>query len=236
MAIPSERQKHIERFYALLDRLEIKVGGKRFLKTSNTKMKWPSQGVYFFFEPLEYRTNSLDHLRIVRVGTHAVSSGSKSTLWQRLRQHGLGNHRASVFRRHIGVALLQKQGIVNASWGNKALSSKERRPLTQDLEAQVSQHLSEMPFLWVEVNDKAGPDSHRSVIEMNSVVLLGGENGQLPADLPSQSWLGQYHPDTRIQKSGLWNLNYVGTPLKLLTYDPGFLDLLEHYINHMAVS
>ena len=74
----------------------------------------PRRGVYFFFEPGELREDGRTP-RVVRVGTHAVSAGSRTTLWTRLRDHrghvigrhvGGGNHRASIFRRHVGSALL----------------------------------------------------------------------------------------------------------------------------------
>lgn len=50
------------------------MGGERFLSTANGNMDWPRQGVYFFFEPGEYRVSPKE-LRVVRVSTHAVSSG-----------------------------------------------------------------------------------------------------------------------------------------------------------------
>jgi hypothetical protein len=67
--------------------------------------------VYFFFEDGEVRADG--GLRLVRVGTHALTATSKATLWGRLRQNrgqvggrspGGGNHRGSVFRRHVGAA------------------------------------------------------------------------------------------------------------------------------------
>ena len=74
-------------------------------------MDWPRRGVYFFFEPGESRSLSGTGSRIVRLGTHALANGSRSTLWQRLSQHrgnakgDGGNHRGSIFRLLVGVAL-----------------------------------------------------------------------------------------------------------------------------------
>jgi hypothetical protein len=58
----------------------------------------------------------LNHQRsptlIVRVGTHALETGSQTTLWKRLSQHrgqarsGSGNHRGSIFRLIVGTALI----------------------------------------------------------------------------------------------------------------------------------
>lgn len=46
-------------------------------------MDWPERGVYFFFANDEYREGG-DQLRLTRIGTHAVSSGSGTSMWNRL--------------------------------------------------------------------------------------------------------------------------------------------------------
>ncbi len=111
------RLQDVQRFYRILDELETRVGGKRTLAEAHGRMKWPTRGVYFFFEPGEQRTTSVNGPRVVRVGTHGLKAGSKSTLWKRLRQHrgtlsgkyaGGGNHRGSVFRLHVGTALINR--------------------------------------------------------------------------------------------------------------------------------
>src|SRR5699024_6542977 len=45
------------RFYELLDRLEGQVGGAPELRSCTGSMPWPDRGVYFFFEPEEYRAD-----------------------------------------------------------------------------------------------------------------------------------------------------------------------------------
>ena len=111
-------------FYALLDRLERKLGGIRQLAGCTGRMGWPKRGVYFFFEDGERRHESGQGPRIVRVGTHALKAGSKSTLWGRLSQHrghaasGQGNHRGSIFRLLVGASLKACHGTdVPRSWG-----------------------------------------------------------------------------------------------------------------------
>jgi hypothetical protein len=131
-----DRLSDIKRFYKILDMLEEKVGGKRTLATCNGKMDWPPRGVYFFFEPGELRTTSGIGMRVVRVGTHALKRNSKSTLWGRLRQHqgtiktGGGNHRGSVFRKHVGNALIQRDNWITEgarTWGKGSSAKKEVR-------------------------------------------------------------------------------------------------------------
>src|SRR5689334_11893528 len=98
-----DRLRGFESFYEALARLEKTLGGKRTLQDCQGRMTWPRRGVYFFFEEGERRSDSGEGLRVTRVGTHAVSIGSKTTLWKRLAQHkgsargGGGNHRGSIF-------------------------------------------------------------------------------------------------------------------------------------------
>ena len=80
------REDDLDRFYDTLDDLETRVGGPRKLKNCTGYMDWPDRGVYFFLEPGETR-ESTDQPRVTRVGTHAVSTGSNTTLWDRLKQH-----------------------------------------------------------------------------------------------------------------------------------------------------
>src|SRR5690242_15727990 len=88
------------------------------------RLAWPNRGVYFFFESGEERTHSGSGPRIVRVGTHALTPASRTTLWRRLSQHrGAsntegGNHRGSIFRLLVGAAIKQRrQTSEPSSWG-----------------------------------------------------------------------------------------------------------------------
>ena len=81
------RLQHVQGFYEILGKLERSVGGKRTLGEVSGQTKWPSRGLYFFFEPGEMRATSGPGLRVTRVGTHALKAGSKSTLWGRLAAH-----------------------------------------------------------------------------------------------------------------------------------------------------
>jgi hypothetical protein len=65
-----------------------------------------------------------------------------------------------------------------------------------------------MPFLWLSIEDDAGPHRLRSYIERNSIALLSNYH-KLALDPPSQSWLGHHSHRERVRKSGLWNQNHV---------------------------
>lgn len=227
----------VQHFYDLLDKIETRIGGRRVIADCHGRMDWPIRGVYFFFEPEEERTTSGSGLRCVRVGTHAVRVGSKTSLWDRLRQHrgrlggrnpGSGNHRASIFRGHVGDALIERDNWpenIAGKWGDKD-GERPIRDAEVSLEKAVSQHIRSMPFIWLEVDDEPGPDSLRGCIERNSIALLSNYLRQSnPVDPPSSSWLGLWARSDKVRKSGLWNANHVDDMV-----DNQFLKVLESFI------
>lgn len=229
----------VKRFYGLLGELETRVGGTRTVATCHGRMGWPSHGVYFFFEPGEERSTSGTGPRVVRVGTHAVSKGSRTSMWQRLSQHrgttsGNGQHRGSIFRLLVGEALIRQGGVTLPSWGvgsspgAAAVRVGSTRPGVVQAELPVEQHVSQvigaMPFVWVAVDDEPGPQSVRSFIERNSIGLLSSA-GLAEEDPPSAGWLGRSSTRDSVRRSGLWNQNFVGAG-----YDPAFLDRFEELV------
>ena len=230
----TQRLRHTRRFYRLLAQLERKLGGARRLLACTGRMAWPRRGVYFFMEPGEARADSGSGPRIVRVGTHALKPGAGTRLWTRLHQHrgnagaGAGRHRGSVFRRHVGKALINRDGVRCPSW--------DRHPGTappsvirseRSLEMKVSQVIGTMPFVWLAVEDEPGPKSRRGCIERNAIALLSN-CGKDPIDPPSRSWLGFRCGHDRISPAGLWNSNHVDEDC-----NPAFLDVLERLIGRM---
>lgn len=196
-------------------------------------MGWPLRGVYFFMEPGERREQSGEGRRIVRVGTHALKVGSRSTLWNRLAQHkgqrsGGGNHRGSIFRLLVGAALQAGEDASCATWGQGSTASRDIRDREQALENRVSAVMGSMPFLVLPIDDAPGPQSLRAVIERNAIALLSNA-GKSPLDAPSRDWLGHRCPRQRVQTPGLWNQNHVEE-----TYVPSFLDTLEKLIHAMG--
>ena len=113
----NKRLKDLVVFYQLLSALEDKLGGTKRLSECSGRLGWPKRGIYFFHEVGEYRTDSGDGPRIVRVGTHALKTGANTRLWTRLAQHkgqersGGGNHRGSIFRLIVGSSLISKNSF-----------------------------------------------------------------------------------------------------------------------------
>lgn len=235
----NHRLAHVKRLYELFDFLADRVDGPRLLRDVGKYRDWPERGVYYFFEPTEFRGDSHESPRIVRVGTHGLKLGAKSTLVGRLRQHrgsdSGGSHRGSVFRALVGQALLERGGLPECqSWGVASARGEASRKLQitietikkieAPIEKAVSNFLGILPVLWVDVSDAPGADSARGYVERNSIALLSNF-GKTPIDPPSASWLGNQSDRSRVKQSGLWNNNHVEE-----NYDRQFLNDLERYI------
>lgn len=225
------RLLHIDRFYALLTRIAaLSTGPNRKLSQQTTASVQQQRGIYFFFEDGEMRMTAPFQHRVVRIGTHAVSQGSKATLWNRLRTHrgggdGHGNHRGSIFRLHVGESLIRRSELepIFSTWGKGQSAPAEVRSAEEEIELAVSEHIGEMPVVWLEVADESSADSDRAYIERNFISLLAGPTG--PLDLPSGNWLGRWSSREAITYSGLWNVNHVYEE-----FDARSLDVFEQYI------
>lgn len=231
-----KRARDVERFYAILEELQARTGRFPLLSECHGRMPWPARGVYFFFEDGEVRSTSGTGPRVVRVGTHALTAGSATTLWKRLSQHrgtakdGGGNHRGSVFRLLVGEALLRRGGAEQPTWGrggsagDAARAHGVRREVVREgerqMEAEVSKTIGAMRVAWVSVDDPPATTSLRGVIERNAIGLLSNWDGT-PMDPGSDHWLGIHCGHERVRRSRLWNNNHVDE-----AYDPSFLDAM----------
>lgn len=227
------RLADLSHFYEILADLERRLGGTRKLSECDSKLGWPLRGVYFFFEPGEIRSDSGQGARIVRVGTHAVSAGSKAKLWQRLAQHrgnrngAGGNHRGSIFRLLVGAAIVASRGNLHLpTWGHGQNAPRDVREQEQELEVEVSRYIGAMPLLWLDADDDPAPTSIRAYFESNSIALLSNARpNETPLDAPSYCWLGRSCPQPKVLASGLWNSRCVDA-----SYDPAFLPLLRRRV------
>ena len=224
------RRVDLNCLYEMLEDLQQRVRGFRRLHDCTGRSGWPERGVYFFFENGEFREDQKTG-RVVRVGTHAITASSRTTLWNRLRTHKGssdlgGNHRGSIFRKRIGQALWNTKNhpdYLTSTWGDST-ATKSDRLVEAPLERDVSTYIGQMPFLWINVPDAPSPKSDRARLELNCIALLS--NFEKPSiDPPSPNWLGRQSGERTIRESGLWNTDSVEKP-----YDPEFLKTLRAYV------
>ena len=155
----------------------------------------PRNGIYFFFEKGEKVDQGVE--RIVRVGTHNADQRFRG----RIRQHYgnrsslMGNKNASVFRKHVGGALLRRDNPRDyrlKEWLNQGGQSYP------EVETRVSECLrNNFTYCCFNVECKEA----RLKFEKGIIALLARH----PLGRPSAEWLGRHAYDEKIGRSGLWN-------------------------------
>lgn len=230
-----------ERFYSLIQRLSMVTGGAGTLSSCTKNDGWPIRGVYFFFDPSEHLNDGRP--RVVRVGTHAITDGSSTILWQRLSQHRGstsndtgelgGNHRGSVFRRHVGDAMIafdRQYKSIGTTWGVGSNATRQVRNSEQPLELAISRYIGNLSVLCLAVLDDPSPTSDRATIERNVISLLSSAQATSQFSASSR-WLGRFSPRMQVKSSGLWNVRHIGG-----TFDNASLDLIEAWLVQMDGS
>ncbi len=214
------RRADLRRFYGLMRRLERL--DRRHLLGELQEEDCPSRGVYFVFEDGEVRSGSGNGDRVVRIGSHALGGGQSTSLWSRLRKHKgadepQGYQDGSVFRSRVGNAICRK----NPRLGPENWPRDRQRGDIPRIEQSINRHMRPMTVLLLPV----GRRTHRDYIESNAIALLSEYRREHPIDPASDGWLGHHCNREMLRESGLWQSNHVANE-----YDPGFLDLLEDYV------
>lgn len=156
----------------------------------------PKNGVYVFYETGEsFVLGDMARPRIVRVGTHT----RPDRLRDRTRTHFNGNKNSSVFRKHLGAAIIRRQGAsprVLKNWMKEGLQG------SKGIETIVTSELkSRFSYRCIEVRSI----QERLDLERNIIASISeGVDCQ-----PSSAWLGLFSPSPTISSSGLWNERHV---------------------------
>jgi len=169
----------------------------RFNHTTPTS-EMPASGIYLFFEKGEkIDIDGILYDRIVRVGTHRKDGNFPGRIRQHYGNKGNlhGNKNGSVFRLHIGGAIMRKQDPDDPrlpGW------LKHMGPSDADIENEVSSTLREnFSFVCFPVVT----EEERLSLESGLISLLA----QHPLGKPSPSWLGKHSARPVIHCTGLWN-------------------------------
>ena len=105
-------------------------------RSSNSEL--PENGIYFFYEDGEfYGHDNKRQKRIVRVGTHRVDGRFRS----RINNHYSGNKNSSLFRKHIGGALMRKR---NPNDSRIKQWLEQDTPTFKEIEIEVSRVLKNL--------------------------------------------------------------------------------------------
>lgn len=169
------------------------------------KNQIPMNGIYVLFEKREYAHNQE---RIVRIGTHT----GDNNLRNRLHEHFLKENKdRSIFRKHVGRALLARAGdpfLEQWEWDLTSRAAKDQyghlldHEKQQAVEAQVTAYIQDnFTFTVFRVDDK----TTRLRIEK----ALIGTISTCHSCQPSLQWLGLHSPYAKICESGLWNIQHL---------------------------
>lgn len=149
-------------------------------------------GVYIIFER-DGKYGCYD--RITRVGK------AEKSLLSRLKQHFVREDKDhSIFRKHVGRALLNKKGLPLDDWNKKGV----KVPV---VEKEVSKYLKEnATFCVIPLADK----NEICILEKTLIEVLAAFNRSYLAasgkTIQSDNWLGNYSVSQKIKTSGLWNV------------------------------
>jgi hypothetical protein len=193
----------------------------------------PTDGIYFFYEKGERCSHCTDTSRVVRVGTHR-----NGNFRSRISEHFLLDerkiaftedqqrpHDRSIFRCHIGRALLNKSRdpylpVWEMDFTTRSVRDASRHLRDIGKEAAVERKVTQVLrdnfcFRFIEIADQAQRLGNQGLER----ALIGTLAGCRQCG-PSDSWLGRHHPKAQIRESGLWLIQHLkAAPLSRVQID-----------------
>jgi hypothetical protein len=179
-----------------------------------SKRDLPDNGLYLFYEEGErFHADDQARDRIARVGTHR----EQDRLPDRISIHFHGDKNSSVFRRHLGGAIIRRE---NPSDPRLQQWLEQDTPTFADIEEKVSRELQEhFRFRCVKVEDR----NERIELEERLIATLA----KCSTYHPSHNWLGLFAISEKIRESGMWNEQHVDSERCIR---PGDLSRLEELV------
>lgn len=183
-------QTLIETLYSLINSLRV-------YDYSYEPSELPENGIYFFYEEGEKCEVCGDVMdRIVRIGTHT----SDNRFRDRIRNHYRGNKNSSVFRTHVGSAIIKKNGLPNIDINEWM---KHMSPTSQTVENLIDETFKgKFRFRCISIPSK----DERIDLEERLIASLSRWNYP-----PSDQWLGHFAEEQEIRKHGLWNVQQINS-------------------------
>lgn len=169
-------------------------------------------GIYVMFEKSE---KHLNFDRVVRIGSH----NSANRLLTRIAEHYVGtDHRDSIFRKHLGRSFLtvDKQSSYIKTWDFKikkiADKAKNYNKINWTLENIYEDKVTD--YIQKNLTFIVIPNLIDATKRLRLEKGLIATFAQSLEKTISTNWFGKFHPDFRINNSGLWNIQHLkGTPL-----------------------
>ncbi len=180
----------------------------------------PSNGVYLIYEEGEFFEGAP---RIVRVGSHPTQRG----LPRRLRTHRSGSKNSSVFRKHLGSALMRKQRYPDEHITLWMRSKTRGWPHIEQAITAVLQQCFTFSCVHIEGAAERMQSERHLIASLTSL-----------EDTPaSQQWLGRLAWRPVIPACGMWNSQYVRDARVLDQHGLSRLEqLVEESLHHSATQ
>jgi hypothetical protein len=177
------RQIFVSRIYNILNLLSTKQINNGYHSLEQAiPVAFLQSGLYFFVDPSIPRTNG-GGFKIVRIGITGNNGNN------RLQLHKNGSITNSVFRKHIGHALMvQNNAAIN--------------------EIHISNYIQQLKYVFLPVEDQV----HLKMLEKSLIEIISNCNQLNNIDIPGANWLGiQIGPNINnaIACSHLWNVHHV---------------------------
>ena len=187
------REQLCETIHQEIDRLPV-------FKTKSTSISTvPKDGIYFWYEDGEMRMGNRGQ-RVTRVGINE----RPGRLHGRIKEHYGQNREGSTFRKHLGGALLAKDGEPESEikeWYRARRSARFKDSKFCKYEGLVTQQAELGSYRVLRVTSI----SEREELEERLIAIFSHCSHCSPSD----SWLGTHAYRNEIRLSGLWNVEYV---------------------------
>jgi len=184
------REEICETVHKELDRLKSKSGKPKYDVAQN--------GIYFWYEKGEIRQG--DGQRVARVGAHE----KPNRLHARIKEHYGPNREGSVFRKHLGGAIMGRKREPESEikeWYNARKSPRFNDQRFRNYEAQVPSQVKLGNYRVLKIDDQ----NERMQMEEKLIALFS----HCKHCRPSETWLGNNAYRKEIRDSGLWNVDHV---------------------------